>query len=162
MWVAQKKFPSFVIVAFNSAEVSSNTEFLMYHYSSNSKPLKDTLKAFNDFKNKQKSVWSNIFWYIKVCIFWGCIRYTMHRDKTNVKKFSFRQNKRYKKCPLFFLGAPTHHIFTLNLPFLYKLKHNVCPSEDVWEILHFRFPFVFINVYILFNEIHGLFNFRTS
>ena len=30
--------------------------------------LKDTLKAFGDFKNKQKSVWSNIFWYVKVRI----------------------------------------------------------------------------------------------
>ena len=28
--------------------------------------IKDTLKAFDDFKNKQKSVWSNFFWYIKV------------------------------------------------------------------------------------------------
>ena len=33
------------------------------------KSIKDTLKAFHDFKNKRKSVWSNIFWYVKVCIF---------------------------------------------------------------------------------------------
>ena len=25
--------------------------------------LKDTLKAFGDFKNKQKSIWSNVFGY---------------------------------------------------------------------------------------------------
>ena len=31
--------------------------------------IKDILKAFNDFKNKQKSVWSNAFWYVKICIF---------------------------------------------------------------------------------------------
>ena len=42
-----------------------------------------------------KSVWSNVFWYVKVCIFWKCIQFTIHLDKTNVKK------KRYKKCPLF-------------------------------------------------------------
>ena len=35
--------------------------------------FKDTLKAFDDFKNKQRSVWSNVFWYVKVCIFWKCI-----------------------------------------------------------------------------------------
>ena len=29
--------------------------------------LKDTLKAFDDFKNKQH-VWSNVFWYVKVYI----------------------------------------------------------------------------------------------
>ena len=35
--------------------------------------FKDTPMAFDDFKNKQKSVWSNVFWYIKICIFWKCI-----------------------------------------------------------------------------------------
>ena len=25
--------------------------------------LKDTLKAFDDFKNNQRNLWSNIFWY---------------------------------------------------------------------------------------------------
>ena len=28
--------------------------------------FKDTLKTFDDFKSKQKSVWSNIFWYVKL------------------------------------------------------------------------------------------------
>ena len=28
--------------------------------------IKDTLKGFDDFKNKQKSVWSNVFWYVKI------------------------------------------------------------------------------------------------
>ena len=44
--------------------------------------VKDTLKAFNDFKNKQKRVWSKVFWYMKVCIFLKCIQYTIHRDQT--------------------------------------------------------------------------------
>ena len=35
--------------------------------------LKDALKVFNDFNNKQKKVWSNVFWYVKVCIFSKCI-----------------------------------------------------------------------------------------
>ena len=26
--------------------------------------LKDTLKVFDDFINKQKSIWSNVFWYV--------------------------------------------------------------------------------------------------
>ena len=51
-------------------------------------PIKDTLNAFDDFKNKQKSVWSYVFWYVKVCIFWKCIQYTIHWDKTQMlKKF---------------------------------------------------------------------------
>ena len=65
------------------------------------------LKAFDDFKNKQKSVWSNVFWYVKVCIFWKCIQYTIQWDKTqmfkntNKTQISFGQNKRYKNFPLF-------------------------------------------------------------
>ena len=38
--------------------------------------VKDTLKAFGDFK----CVWRNLFWYVKVCIFWKCfnkIHYTL-------------------------------------------------------------------------------------
>ena len=51
--------------------------------------FKDTLEGFNDLKNKQKSVWSNAFWYVKVCIFWKCIQYTIHWDKIQMlKEFS--------------------------------------------------------------------------
>ena len=35
--------------------------------------IKGTLKAFDNFKNKQKNLWSTVFWYVKVCIFWMCI-----------------------------------------------------------------------------------------
>ena len=42
MEIAQKKFPSFVIVAFDSAEISSNINVLTDRYSSQSKPLKET------------------------------------------------------------------------------------------------------------------------
>ena len=56
---------------------------------------KDTLAAFSDFKNNQKGVWSNAFWYVKVCIFWNSIQYTIHWDKTQMlNKISFEQNKR--------------------------------------------------------------------
>ena len=44
--ITQNKFPSFVIVAFNSAEVRSNTNFLLDRYSSHSNPLKGT-KTFH-------------------------------------------------------------------------------------------------------------------
>ena len=49
----------------------------------------------------------------------------------------------YKKCPLF-SQAPTHHGFTFNLQFLYKLKHKVRLSKTVCGIFHFGFRFVFI------------------
>ena len=37
-----------------------------------------------------------------------------------------------KKCALFFPSrAPTHHIFTFNLRFLYEMKHKVRLSNTV-------------------------------
>ena len=54
-------------------------------------------------KTSNKSVWSNVFWYVDVCIFWKCIQYTIHWDKTQIlKKNPLGQNKWYKKCPLLF------------------------------------------------------------
>ena len=72
--------------------------------------IKDTLKAFDNFKNKQKSVWSNIFLYIKVCLFWKCIQYTIHWDKTKMLKKSLHIR----------LEVEDHHGFTFNLRFFKK------------------------------------------
>ena len=72
--------------------------------------IKDTLKAFDNFKNKQKSVWSNIFLYIKVCLFWKCIQYTIHWDQT----------KMFKKSLHIRLEVQDHHGFTFNLRFFKK------------------------------------------
>ena len=53
-------------------------------------------------KTSNKGVWSNVFWYVKVFIFWKCIQHTIHWDKTQMlKRILFEQNKRYKKGPLF-------------------------------------------------------------
>ena len=52
------------------------------------------------------------------------------------------------KNALFFLSqAPTHHIFTFNLRFLYELKHKVRLCKTVFGIFHLRFRFAFIKVY---------------
>ena len=57
------------------------------------------------------------------------------------------------KNALFFLSrAPTHHSLTSNLQFLYELKHKVLLSKTACEILHFRFRFVFIKVYIFVQQ----------
>ena len=68
-----------------------------------------------------------------------------------------------KKCALFFPSrAPTHHIFTFNLRFLYQLKHVVRLSETECGIFHFRLRFVLLKFIFLFSKMHGLFNFKTS
>ena len=70
------------------------------------KPLlefKVTMKAFDDFKNTQKSFWSNVFWYVIVCIFWKCIQYTIHWDKTQMlKKFLWTKQIVQNKTSFFF------------------------------------------------------------
>ena len=50
----------------------------------------------------QKSVWRNVFWFVKAYIFWKFIQCTILCDKkTTAKKKFARQNKRSKKCTAF-------------------------------------------------------------
>ena len=35
-------------------------------------------------QTSSKSVSSNVFWYVKACIFWNCIQYTIHWNKTQM------------------------------------------------------------------------------
>ena len=64
-----------------------------------------------------------------------------------LKKKSFRQNERYKKCPFFLLRAPTHHSFTFNLRFLYELMRKV-RQNSVWDFIKF-YIFVQQNLWTL-------------
>ena len=50
------------------ASVLENVDNFFWKTSEKTPAFKDTLKAFNDFKNKQKSVWSNVLCYVKVYI----------------------------------------------------------------------------------------------
>ena len=66
------------------------------------KKFKDTLKAFNDFKIKQESVRSNVFWYVRVYTFWNCIIYTIQWDKIQMLKNFFWTKQTVQKMPFFF------------------------------------------------------------
>ena len=117
--------------SWNSLSLAVFLKYFMTHF-------KDTLRVFDDFKSKNKSAWSNAFWYVKVYIFWKFIQYNIYRDKTQMlRKFPLNKVKikKRKKAPFFLLRAPTHHSFTSNFQFLYELKHKVC------GIFHFRFRF---------------------
>ena len=57
------------------------------------------------------------------------------------------------KNSLFFLSrAPTHHTFTFNLQFLYELNCKALFSKTTRGIFHFRFRFVFTEVYIFVQQ----------
>ena len=93
------------------------------------------------------------FWYVKVWLFWKCIQYTIHWDKTQllIKFPSDKINGR--KNALFFLSrTPVHHSFTFNLRFLYALKHKVRLSKTACGIFRFWFCFVFIKAYVLVQQ----------
>ena len=113
--------------------------------------FKDTLKALDSFQNKQINVWSNVLWYIKVCILEKCIQYTMHWDKTQVLKKIPSDKINGAKNALFLLSrVPTHHSFTFNLRNSY-MRHKVRLSKTVFGIFHFQFRFVF-KVYIFVQQ----------
>ena len=77
--------------------------------------IKDTLKVFDDFENKQNSAWLDVFWYEKLYIFWKYIQYTIHWDRTQMSKKFPLGKINVTNNALFFLSRPsTHHSFTFN------------------------------------------------
>ena len=57
------------------------------------------------------------------------------------------------KNVLFFLSrVPACHSFSLNSRFLFELKHKVRFSKKMCGVFHFQFRFVFIKVYIIFEQ----------
>ena len=103
-------------------------------------------------KTSNESAGGNIFWYVKVCIFWKCIQYTIHWDK----KISFGQNQRYKKCPLFSFVSSSqfHHSFMSWITIFVSLK--VCDGFSIFDSVLFLLKFIF-----LLSKINGLFDFKT-
>ena len=53
----------------------------------------------------RESVWSNVFWYVKVCILWKCIQYTIHWDRTEILKKFPSDKINGTKNALFFLWS---------------------------------------------------------
>ena len=95
--------------------------------------------------SSKRSVWSTVFWFVKVCIFWKCIQWILHWDKTQMLFPSDKINGT-KNAHIFLSRAPTQHSFTLNSRFFYELKHKVHLSKTVSGIFRFRFCFIFIEV----------------
>ena len=100
--------------------------------------LRNTLKAFNDFKKQATKVYEVMFfWCVKVYIFWNFIQCTVYWDKTRVLFFYF----------IFFSRALTRS-FTLISLFFHRLKHKIHFSKNLWGIFNFQVHLVFIKVCI--------------
>ena len=104
-----------------------------------------------------KNTSGRLLLYVKICIFWKCLQYTIHWDKT--KKISFEQNKRYENALFFFREL---QLTTVLLLISDSYMSKVCLSETGSGIFHVRFCFFFIKVYIFVKKMHRLFDFKTS
>ena len=118
----------------------------------NTVTFKDKLKAFDNFKNKQGSVWSKVVWYVKVCIFWKCIQYTIHYDKTQVlNAFSFFFHE-LQLITVLLLNYDCYMNWSISFVSL-----ALCVGFFIFDSVSFLLKFIF-----LFNKIHGIFDFKTS
>ena len=114
-------------------------------------------------KTSNNSVGSNVFWYVKVCIFLKCIQYSIHWDQIQIlKKFLSDKINRTKNGLFLLLQAPTHHSFTF-----------ICDSCMSWSTrfasLEQCVGFSILNSVLLslkfifsLNKMHGFFDFKTS
>ena len=77
--------------------------------------FKDILKAFNHFVSKQKNVWSNVFWYAKVCEYFEIVFNMLYIEikLKCLKKFPQTKKKKWhKKRPLFpFLSSSSSQFY---------------------------------------------------
>ena len=88
-----------------------------------------------------------------VCIFWRCVQYTTHWDKTQMSKKNYLDKiNGQNKCSLFSFASSNSSQFTFCLRFLHELKHKVHLSKTVCGIFHCRFRFIFIKVYIFIQQ----------
>ena len=114
-------------------------------------------------KTSNKSLRSNIFWYVKVCIFWRCIQYTVYWDKTQIlKKFPLDKINGTKNALFFFRE---HQLITVLLLICDSsiswstrfVSVKLCLRFSVFDSVSFLLKFIF-----LFNKILGHFDFKTS
>ena len=82
--------------------------------------------------------------YFLICknvyiLIWKFIQCTIHWNKTQMlKRFSSDKINATQNAFLLFLKAPIYHSFTFNFWFLYELKHKICLSKTVCEIIVIR------------------------
>ena len=125
--------------------------------------LKDTLRAFDDFKNKQKSAWS-VFWYVKsmyilkVCTLYNTL-YIKHKtqmlrklssDKINGKKMSSSFFRELQVITVFLLTCDSYMSWSTRFVAL-----NLCVAFFIFDSVSFLLK-------LLFNKMHGLFDFEAS
>ena len=124
--------------------------------------LKDTLKAFFNFGNKQQVYEVIFFWYVKVCIFWKYIQYTIHWDKTQIlQKLPSDKINGIKNVLFFFRQL---QLITALLLFEIRLWAEaqglslyIYVGFSIFNSVSFLLKFILLSY-----KMHGLFEFKTS
>ena len=131
--------------------------------------VKNTLQAFDDFKKKKKSVWSTVFWHVKVWIFRKYIQYTMHWVKAQILKKISLTKSTIQKIPSFFF----RELQLITVLLLICDYYMSCSTRFVSLKLRVGFSIfngngisisisVLLKFIFLLNKMHGLFDFKTS
>ena len=113
-------------------------------------------------ETSSKSVWSNVFWHVKVCRFRKCIQYTIHWDKTQIlKKFPSDKIKGTKMPSSFFCEFQLITVLLLicNSYMSWStrfLSLKLCMGFSVFSSISFSisicfFIYIFISISILFD-----------
>ena len=94
-------------------------------------------------KTSNKSEWSNVFWYVKVYIFWNFTQYTIHSDKTQMlnkfpwAKINVTKNELFffRKLELIIVLLLIHNSYTsLSTRFI---SLNLCVGFSIFESVSF-------------------------
>ena len=120
------------------------------------------MNAFYDFKNNQKCIRSNICWYVNIHMLWKFIQYTIHWDKTRIKKI-FQTRQTLQKIHSFFFCE-------LQLTPVLPLIRDSCMSWsttfiswNVWVGFFIFYSTSFLLKFLfLFKKNDGFLNFKTS
>ena len=120
----------------------------------------DTLKAFNDFENKQHFFF--FFCYVKAYIFWNFIQYTIHWDKIQMLKKFPSEKTLQKMHSLFFHGLQLITVLFLicNSYMSWSTKFislKLCVGFSIFDSVSPLLKLLF-----LLNKKHILFDFKTT
>ena len=98
-------------------------------------------------KKSNKSIWRNVFWYARICIFWKCIQCTIHGAKTQM----------LKKLPLDKINGAKMTFLLFCKPRHIAILLSTCDSYMSWNT-----RLVSLKVFFLFQKMLGLSDFKTS
>ena len=96
--------------------------------------VKDRVKAFHDFKNKQKRLWRNVFWHVKVGIFSKFIHHSVYIEIKH-KCSSYQFHCYFAICiwveaRYFFLNNCVRH-FQFSISFRSYQSLYFCSTKDM-------------------------------